>query len=74
VLAAGNSIDPSLVTSRQEIGELARGLSAGKDVSHLRLMKGWRRRAVGEELIRLRGGEVEMQMRCDQGALRVSRK
>jgi ribonuclease D len=54
-LCAAQSIDSSLVASRQEIGELFRG---GND---LRILKGWRKQAVGEKLQNLiRDGHAEI--------------
>ena len=52
-LCLARSIDPNLVVSRQDIGELDRLLHDGADVSEHRLMSGWRREAVGERLLEL---------------------
>lgn len=52
------SIDPALVTSRQEIGELHRRWIAGQETDDLRLMKGWRRHVAGEAALRLLAGEA----------------
>jgi ribonuclease D len=57
-LCAGRKIDAAVVTSRQEVGELHRLLSAGEDASKLRLMKGWRREALGEQLAALYRGSL----------------
>ena len=53
VLCLGRSIDPNLVVSRQDVGELDRLLNDGGDVSEHRLFKGWRREAVGERVLEL---------------------
>lgn len=53
-LSAGCGIDPSLVTSRQEIGELHRALiNGGVDQENMRLLSTWRRQAVGDPLLKL---------------------
>ena len=70
-LAVGRSIDAALITSRQEIGELYRHLAAGTDPSELRLMKGWRREAIGGELVRLFAGEVRYAMSWGEEGLAV---
>jgi len=46
-------IDPGLVSSRQEIGELWRVATANGDVDALRVMRGWRRGAVGGKLLEI---------------------
>ena len=45
------SIDPAAVTSRQEIGELHRNLITNEPVAAMRVMKGWRGKALGERLV-----------------------
>lgn len=45
------SIDPAVVTSRQEIGELHRALLSGSPLEEIHLMSGWRREAVGDRLV-----------------------
>jgi ribonuclease D len=50
-ICLNQSIDPAAVTSRQEIGELHRHLAAGTDPGELRLMRTWRREALGEPLL-----------------------
>jgi ribonuclease D len=49
-LCIGQSVDPSLVTSRQEIGDFYRYLSRGGKEPDIALLKGWRKEAVGEPL------------------------
>jgi ribonuclease D len=46
----GQGIDPALVASRQEITELRRRVLAGCDGEDLRVMRGWRREALGGKL------------------------
>lgn len=69
-ICIGRSIDPSLVTSRQEIGDFLRQLDGQKDPDSP-LMKGWRREALGEPLLELltRGGKVSLDWNGD--ALRM---
>jgi ribonuclease D len=73
VICAGQSIDPALVTSRVEMSEMYRRLASDEDPSDLRLMKGWRREAVGEKLVRLYAGEGSFTLRWFEGSLRVDR-
>jgi ribonuclease D len=61
-LCAGRSIDPSLVTSRQEIGELFRIITAGEPLPPLRLLTGWRRQAVGDALLDLMAGKLKVDL------------
>jgi ribonuclease D len=71
VLCAGRSIDPAVVLSRQDCAELYRALAARQDASDLRVMKGWRREALGDRLVRLYAGTTRASMRWTDGALRV---
>ena len=61
-ICAGRGVDTAVVTSRQEVGELYRALAAGEDVSRMRLMKGWRREALGEALVELFKGRTSLQV------------
>lgn len=45
------SIDPAVVSSRQEIGELHRALIGNEPLDEIHLMTGWRREAVGNRLV-----------------------
>src|SRR6266545_3056035 len=49
-LCIGQSLDPNLVTSRQEVGDLSRHLTRGSKEPNIGLLKGWRYQAVGEPL------------------------
>lgn len=71
VICSGQSIDPALVTSRVEMSELYRRLSSNEDPSDLRLMKGWRREAVGEKLLALYEGKAKISLRWSEGSLRA---
>lgn len=70
-LCAGRGIDAAVVTSRQEVGELFRRLSAGEDLSGLRLMKGWRREALGQRLVALHRGALTAELSWTDGNPRV---
>jgi ribonuclease D len=59
-LCAGRSIDPALVTSRQEIGELYRVLSSEGKPGETGLLTGWRREAVGQALLDLVAGKARL--------------
>jgi ribonuclease D len=65
-LCAGRSIDPALVTSRQEIGELYRRLSASESPDDLRLMRGWRREAAGGWAVDFLAGKANLQLAWSQ--------
>ena len=60
-ICIGKSIDPSLVTSRQEIGDLLRQIDKRKEPDSP-LLQGWRREALGQPLLELltRGGKVAL--------------
>jgi ribonuclease D len=69
---AAQGIDPSLVTSRQEIGELHRLLSADQKAGDLRVLRGWRREALGDRLLELIAGRRQLSVRWSDGTLRIS--
>jgi ribonuclease D len=71
VICAGQSVDPALVTSRVEMSEMYRRLASNEDPSDLRLMKGWRRDAVGAKLAAIYSGKEEISLRWSEGSLRV---
>jgi ribonuclease D len=64
-LCAGQSIDPALIASRQEVGELYRALSSGEPIDDHPLTTGWRRDAAGAALIDLITGKRRMQVQWD---------
>lgn len=53
VICAGNQVDSAIVTSRQEMADFYNAIATRQDLSQLRLMKGWRREALGEPLVKL---------------------
>jgi ribonuclease D len=68
-LSAGRQIDPSLIASRQEIGDLCRTAAAGKPDGEHRLLRGWRREAVGEKILALLAGQSELSVRWADGTM-----
>lgn len=71
VLCVGRSIDPALVLSRQDCGELYRALASGADVGGLRVMRGWRRDALGQNLLNLCEGAARVTVGWTGGSLRA---
>jgi len=70
-ICAGRSVDTGVVTSRQECGEFYRVLAAGEDLGHLRLMKGWRREALGQPLADFFHGNSRLAVSWAGGTLRT---
>src|SRR4030095_5782133 len=60
-VCVGKSIDPRLVTSRQEIGDFLRQVGKEKEPDSP-ILKNWRREALGDPLLDLltRGGKVSL--------------
>ena len=70
-ICAGRSVDTAVVTSRQEVGEFFRTLAAGGDMAGSRLMKGWRREALGEALVELFKGSKQFRVAWEGETLRT---
>jgi ribonuclease D len=68
-LAAGQGIDPALVASRQEIGEFYRIFLTGQTPENLRILRGWRRQAVGQTLLDLLHGKTRVNLQWKDGYL-----
>ena len=68
-LAAGQGIDPALVASRQEIGEFYRIFLTGQTPENLRILRGWRRQAVGQTLLDLLHGKTRINLQWKDGHL-----
>lgn len=62
-ICVNQSIDPAVVTSRQEIGELHRRWSTGRPTDDLRLMRGWRLQALGSPLHELLSGKSSVSLK-----------
>jgi ribonuclease D len=66
-LAFSRSIDPNLIASRQDITELYRHLVSGGEVPHL--LQGWRRQAVGADLLSMLQDGRQVQLAWVNGSL-----
>src|SRR5258708_32603262 len=71
-VCVGRGIDPNLVASRQEIGQLYRHLITGEEVTDLRILEGWRREAIGEPLLAMVRGDTGLKMAWRGGLVRTS--
>jgi ribonuclease D len=69
VLCAARSIDPALVTSRQEVSDLHHALDTGKELPELGLLSGWRRAACGQQLLDLFAGKGRINVAWRDGTL-----
>ena len=73
VVCAGRSIDPALISSRQEVGEVYRAFAAGQHLpSDARLLKGWRREAAGQTLLDLLASRGSVHLNWVDDGLRSS--
>jgi ribonuclease D len=72
VLCAARSIDPAVVTSRQEVAELYRALLEKAQLPDLGVLKGWRAEACGKQLVELFRGNGEVSMTWSQGRLQLA--
>ena len=71
-ICSGRSVDTAAVASRQECAEFYRALAAGGDLSQSRLMKGWRREALGQALVELFNGRKRFDVAWDGETLKTS--
>jgi ribonuclease D len=71
-ICAGNRVDSAIVTSRQEMADFYHALVHKQDLSKSRLMKGWRREALGEPLLELMGGTATISLKWEDGTLKWS--
>jgi ribonuclease D len=72
VICAGKQLDSALVVSRQEMADFYQALMSKGDLTALRLMKGWRREALGEPLVKLVNDSARLQLRWSDGTLGIS--
>lgn len=70
-LCIGQSMDPELVTSRQEVGKLYRSLKRGEEPEGFRILTGWRHDAVGGTLLRMVREGAEVELRWEGSSLRA---
>ncbi|HEX4125879.1 MAG TPA: HRDC domain-containing protein [Tepidisphaeraceae bacterium] len=71
-LCAGQSMDPALVASRQEIGELARILFNEPTREDHSLLQGWRRQALGHPLREIIAGRSSPRLAWSAGNLSIA--
>ncbi|HYE20874.1 MAG TPA: ribonuclease D [Tepidisphaeraceae bacterium] len=71
-LCTGQGLDADLVTSRAEVGKLYRSLG-DTDGEGLRLMRGWRRAAVGDALLQMIRAGTAVQFKWADGGLHATR-
>ncbi len=65
----GRSIDPAIVVGRQDLSNFYRLLNSGQSLDEHRLMRGWRREAVGDLLVNLVRGKGAMHVQWEAGAM-----
>lgn len=70
-LCAAQSLDPAIVTSRQETIEVYRGLVRNRDLSNHRLLNGWRAIAVGNSLKQIAAGTFSLPAKWDADGLSI---
>jgi len=70
-IAAARQIDPALVGSRQDIADFYHAATAAdrSGLGDLRIMRGWRRAAVGDALVKLLAGENQFTLGWRDGGL-----
>jgi ribonuclease D len=71
VICAGNQLDSAIVTSRQEMADFYQALASDGDMSALKLMKGWRREALGEPLVKLVNESARLGLTWSDGSLKI---
>lgn len=71
-LCFGRSIDPGLVTSRQEIARFCRAAAAKGPVTRMPLMQGWRGELLGELLTAFVAGRGAITLDWPDGRLRAT--
>jgi ribonuclease D len=71
-LCAGRSVDPSLASDRQEVGEFAALFRSNGDLSQHRLMQGWRKAALGDDLLALLQGRSSLTLKWMDGLLQAA--
>ena len=72
VMCAGRSIDPALISSRAEVGEVYRAVSTGAPPpADAKLLAGWRRAAIGQAVLDLLAGRLTLAAAWTNDALRT---
>ncbi|HTW95418.1 MAG TPA: HRDC domain-containing protein [Tepidisphaeraceae bacterium] len=70
----GNGLDPNLLSSRQEIGDLCRCVERGEPTDNLPLLCGWRKEALGDKLLQLLKGHFRFGVSWQDGLRTVEQK
>ena len=70
-ICIGKSLDPALVTSRQEIADFEHRLAADKGFEQSPIMKGWRRETLGQPLLDLLTRDGKLAMDWANDSLRI---
>lgn len=73
VICAGQGVDPALVASRQEVGDLFRRLTDKKPTADLHLMQGWRRTLCGQYLLDLYECKFDLRLSCENDSLQLKK-
>lgn len=73
-ICMSRSIDPALVTSRQEITELYHALVSKSPLPPLRLLAGWRAEVCGKRLVELFSGRSKLELSWADGRLQFTRE
>ena len=71
-LCVGRSLDPQLVTSRQDTMDTYRKLRRGRDVSEEGLLTGWRAEAVGNDLRAIAAGTFDAAIAWSRQTLSIA--
>lgn len=69
-ICAGNELDPAIVTSRQEMADFYHAIVSKNSPGDSKLMRGWRREALGGPLLELIGGGATVSLKWDAGSLK----
>lgn len=70
LMCAVRGIDAALITSRNDIAELLHARDVGESIEQMRPMTGWRRDAMGNQLLELLDGKQTLHVHVEQGQMR----
>ena len=65
---------PELVATRADLDRFLEAVVVGEGVDELPLGQGWRRELLGDDLIRLAGGEVSLSLNREAPYLRIEER
>ena len=66
-ICLGQGIDPALVTSRQDVSDFFRAWQSKQPTDTVRMMRGWRLKAVGQKVLDVLGGKSRLSVHWDGG-------